>query len=213
MPWFHDAAPSMARWRRSYPASTLPGFREFKGETMKNLFAAAVLAATISGAGAAGAMPLAPLGAADTAGVIQVAQRRRDPGGAGLRPGLGPWPLWPLPPDLRAASCLSCADLSRAGGGGPAPHLPARHFLARWSLLALSRPPQTQKTPLARGLFFCAEMMVVGAGHRIDGPAPADHIGMLSCFLTGSSIFLSRSIAKARAIRRRVECGMITSSI
>jgi hypothetical protein len=41
---------------------------------MKTMFAAAVFAATIAGVGAASAMPLAPLNAADTAAVIQVAQ-------------------------------------------------------------------------------------------------------------------------------------------
>lgn len=41
---------------------------------MKKLFAVAVFAATVSGLGAANAMPLAPLSAADTAAVIQVAQ-------------------------------------------------------------------------------------------------------------------------------------------
>lgn len=41
---------------------------------MKKLFAVAVFAATVSGFGAANAMPLAPLSAADTAAVIQVAQ-------------------------------------------------------------------------------------------------------------------------------------------
>ncbi len=37
--------------------------------------------------------------------------------------------------------------------------------------------------------------------------------GMLSCFFHGRSTSLARSMASARAIRRRVECGMITSSI
>jgi hypothetical protein len=41
---------------------------------MKTFFAAALLAATVAGFGAASAMPLAPLNAADSAGVIQVAQ-------------------------------------------------------------------------------------------------------------------------------------------
>jgi hypothetical protein len=36
---------------------------------------------------------------------------------------------------------------------------------------------------------------------------------MLSCFFQGLSVSLWRSIAKARAIRRLVECGMITSSM
>jgi hypothetical protein len=35
----------------------------------------------------------------------------------------------------------------------------------------------------------------------------------LSCFFAGISTFLSFSIASARAIRRLVECGMMTSSI
>jgi hypothetical protein len=42
--------------------------------TMKSLFAAAMFAATVAGFGGANAMPLAPLNAADTAAVIQVAQ-------------------------------------------------------------------------------------------------------------------------------------------
>jgi hypothetical protein len=37
--------------------------------------------------------------------------------------------------------------------------------------------------------------------------------GKLSCFFAGISTFLSLSIANARAIRRRVECGMMTSSM
>jgi hypothetical protein len=41
---------------------------------MKKLFAAALFAATVAGLGAASAMPLAPLAAADTAAVIQAAQ-------------------------------------------------------------------------------------------------------------------------------------------
>ncbi len=41
---------------------------------MKTIFAAALFAATIGGLSAASAMPLAPLDAADTAAVIQVAQ-------------------------------------------------------------------------------------------------------------------------------------------
>ena len=36
--------------------------------------------------------------------------------------------------------------------------------------------------------------------------------GKLSCFFAGISTFLSFSIASARAMRRRVECGMMTSS-
>jgi len=41
---------------------------------MKTLFAAALFAVSVGGLGAASAMPLAPLSAADTAGVIKVAQ-------------------------------------------------------------------------------------------------------------------------------------------
>ena len=37
--------------------------------------------------------------------------------------------------------------------------------------------------------------------------------GKLSCLRAGISTCLLRSIARARAILRRVECGMITSSI
>jgi hypothetical protein len=39
------------------------------------------------------------------------------------------------------------------------------------------------------------------------------HSGRLSCLRQGSSTFFVLSIASARAMRRRVECGMITSSI
>lgn len=41
----------------------------------------------------------------------------------------------------------------------------------------------------------------------------ANYSGKLSCFFRGRSACLVRSIAKARAIRRRVSCGSITSSI
>ena len=41
---------------------------------------------------------------------------------------------------------------------------------------------------------------------------PPRYNGRLSCFFAGTSVFLSLSIASARAMRRRVECGMITSS-
>ncbi|OIQ64913.1 hypothetical protein GALL_535330 [mine drainage metagenome] len=41
----------------------------------------------------------------------------------------------------------------------------------------------------------------------------APYNGMLSCFFQGLLSFLPRSDAKARATRRRVECGMITSSM
>src|SRR5689334_25005355 len=39
------------------------------------------------------------------------------------------------------------------------------------------------------------------------------HTGKLSCLRGGSSTVLPRSIARARAMRGRVACGMITSSI
>jgi hypothetical protein len=39
------------------------------------------------------------------------------------------------------------------------------------------------------------------------------HTGKLSCFRRGISTCLPRSMASPRAIRRRVECGMITSSM
>jgi hypothetical protein len=39
------------------------------------------------------------------------------------------------------------------------------------------------------------------------------HNGKLSCFFAGISTFLSLSIASARAIRRLVEYGMMTSSM
>src|SRR5690606_22617142 len=43
--------------------------------------------------------------------------------------------------------------------------------------------------------------------------AVSDHKGMVSCFFQGVASCLLRRLAKARAIRRRDECGMITSSI
>src|SRR3954454_24420347 len=46
---------------------------------------------------------------------------------------------------------------------------------------------------------------------RATGPRP--HNGRLSCFLTGISTCLFLSRASARAMRRRVECGMMTSSM
>jgi hypothetical protein len=42
---------------------------------------------------------------------------------------------------------------------------------------------------------------------------PIAYNGRLSCFFAGISTFLSFSIASARAIRFRVECGMMTSSM
>jgi hypothetical protein len=42
---------------------------------------------------------------------------------------------------------------------------------------------------------------------------PTDYTGKLSCLRGGSSTVLPRSIASARAMRGRVACGMITSSI
>ncbi len=44
-------------------------------------------------------------------------------------------------------------------------------------------------------------------------PLRFPHNGKLSCFFIGISTCLSFSIASARAMRRRVECGMMTSSI
>ena len=48
---------------------------------------------------------------------------------------------------------------------------------------------------------------------RLALPTAAAHSGMLSCFFIGTSTALSFSIASARAIRRLVECGMMTSSM
>lgn len=62
---------------------------------MKSLFAAAVLAATLSGLGAASAMPMAPLGAGESADVIQVAQ--------GCGPGWARGPYGRCRPMYRAA--------------------------------------------------------------------------------------------------------------
>jgi hypothetical protein len=47
----------------------------------------------------------------------------------------------------------------------------------------------------------------------VSNHAEEFHNGRLSCFFAGISTFLSLSIASARAIRRLVECGMMTSSI
>ena len=44
-------------------------------------------------------------------------------------------------------------------------------------------------------------------------PLSEIHTGKLSCFRPGISTVLPRSIASARAMRERVACGMITSSI
>ena len=53
---------------------------------------------------------------------------------------------------------------------------------------------------------------LIQATHAREGKE-RNHTGKLSCFLAGISTFFPRSIAKARAMRLRVECGMITSSI
>src|SRR5271169_4556570 len=67
-----------------------------------------------------------------------------------------------------------------------------------------------------------AEVMEEGeeCGHGAGSPLIADVIrqrlpynGKLSCFFIGISTCLSRNMASDRAIRRRVECGMMTSSI
>lgn len=86
---------------------------------MKTIFAAALFAVSVGGIGAASAMPLAPLSAADTAGVIQVAQGcgpgyARGPYG-GCRPMFrGPPPRGPgyCPP---ASSAIPTAAASAAG--------------------------------------------------------------------------------------------------
>jgi hypothetical protein len=54
--------------------------------------------------------------------------------------------------------------------------------------------------------------MASGRGLRFANP-PYPHNGRLSCFRAGISTCLFLSIASARAMRRRVECGMMTSSI
>ena len=80
------------------------------------------------------------------------------------------------------------------------------------------------------GCFGGFEQFFQGVGHRgqynrIQLRMPRDFVqlsgklfphvysGKLSCFFAGISTFLPRSIASARAIRFRVECGMMTSSI
>jgi hypothetical protein len=83
-----------------------PATGQPKGEPMKSLFAAAVLAATLSGLGAASAMPMAPLGTGDSADVIQVAQGcgpgwARGPYGR-CRPMYAPRPVYAPRPMYRA---------------------------------------------------------------------------------------------------------------
>ena len=53
------------------------------------------------------------------------------------------------------------------------------------------------------------EVEVVSAALNL----PSNHTGRLSCLRGGSSTVLPRSIARARTMRGRVACGMITSSI
>lgn len=89
---------------------------------MKTIFAAALFAVSVGGLGAANAMPLAPLSAVETAGVIQVAQgcgpgyargpyggcrpmfRGPPPRGPGYCPRLFPQSLRPLHPPLVIAA-------------------------------------------------------------------------------------------------------------
>jgi hypothetical protein len=80
---------------------------------MKKLFAAALFAATVGGLGAASAMPLAPLSAADTAAVIQVAQ------GCGPGWARGPMgrcrPMYRAGPVYRRALPAWCSATAAAG--------------------------------------------------------------------------------------------------
>jgi hypothetical protein len=57
--------------------------------------------------------------------------------------------------------------------------------------------------------------IISGVWARRATPSPTlrNHTGKLSCLRGGSSTVLPRSVAKARAMRGRVACGMITSSI
>ena len=64
------------------------------------------------------------------------------------------------------------------------------------------RPPPQNRRHLRHPNFFPPH-------RRRDGA----YNGKLSCFFAGISTFLSLSIASALAIRRLVECGMMTSSI
>ena len=67
-----------------------------------------------------------------------------------------------------------------------------------------------------------AKVLELARGMRDDGirkaaaadvtPSHAPYSGMLSCFFQGFARSLLRSSRSARATRRRVECGMITSS-
>ena len=118
---------------------------------MKSLFAAAVLAATLSGLGAASAMPMAPLGAGESADVIQVAQ--------GCGPGWARGPYGRCRPMYRAAPVYAPRPVYRAARGGrPPPRLPPRLLLARRPLLPLSgnsakRHVSNGKDPARAGSF------------------------------------------------------------
>ncbi|KIZ34907.1 MULTISPECIES: hypothetical protein [Rhodopseudomonas] len=74
---------------------------------MRKIFAAVVFAATLAGFGAANAMPLAPLGAADHAGVIQVAQ--------GCGPGWARGPMGRCRPMARRAPVYRHGPVYRRG--------------------------------------------------------------------------------------------------
>ncbi len=71
--------------------------------------------------------------------------------------------------------------------------------------LAYSWPPQVCDNATSYSRYNSPDTKIFRFGHN--------HTGKLSCFLCGISTSLCFSIASARAKRRRVECGMITSSI
>jgi hypothetical protein len=82
------------------------------------------------------------------------------------------------------------------------------------SISVTSRPEGTLTAPSpARPRRRGRQQGAGGKGQGKAGPEHHGHSGMLSCFFQGFASFLPRRAAKARATRRRVECGMITSSM
>ena len=88
--------------------------------------------------------------------------------------------------------------------------------LARPRARGRARHAGRQACPRRRS---AARSVISEAGARTEHPSRRclrrglPHSGMLSCFFQGFSSFLLRSMASTRDRRRRVECGMITSSI
>ena len=101
--------------------------------------------------------------------------------------------------------------------------LVAFYVMIRWGVVARE---EAYLAPQVRRGVSCQRRQALVRAHAAARPRgrqagwpraviarPAAHSGMLSCFFQGFSSFLLRSIASTRDRRRRVECGMITSSI